>query len=316
MANEITTTAYNDIVNASIVEPVFIAALAEQSGLWALCREFNLIGRGASALGIPKGVSFCGTPDDAGAGVDGEYDATEGSDISNTASTTSTVSLTTGEYAIGMEVTDTLKEDTVSGIDLFGLLSGGMMHALGLAMEVDFLALLASLSSVVGSSGTNISIANMVTAQTGPRRRGARGDAQVYILDSQQADDLDSELISTNAAAAIYALAADRALGYAPTNDNGMMTMETMRFRNRPVFVTGLTPTANGGADVVGATIYPSTPANDRAGVTTFGMAWARLPRLETDRIPLGRSDLLVASLRAGFVELQDLSGSALITDF
>ena len=34
------------------------------------------------------------------------------------------------------------------------------------------------------------------------------------------------------------------------------------------------------------------------------------------DRIPLGRSDLLVASLRAGFVVLQDLSGSALITDF
>lgn len=316
MANEITTTAYNDIVNATIVEPVFIAALAEQSGLWALCREFNLIGRGTSALGIPKGVSFVGTPDDAGAGVDTEFDATEGSDISNTASTTSTVSLTTGEYAIGMEVTDTLKEDTISGIDLFGLLTGGMMTALGLAMEVDFLALLASLSNVSGSSGVNITIANMIEAQSKPRRRGARGDSQVFILDSQQGEDLDSVLIATDAAQAIYALAADRALGYAPTNDNGMMAMETMRFRNRPVFVTGLTATANAGADVVGATIYPSTPANDRSGATTFGMAWARMPRLETDRIPLGRSDLLVASLRAGFVELQDGSGQALITDF
>lgn len=316
MANELTTTAYNDIVNATIVEPVFIAALCEQAGLWSLCREFNLIGRGTSALGIPKGVSFVGTPDDSGASVDTEFDATEGADISNTASTTSTVSLSTGEYAIAMEVTDTLKEDTVSGLDLFGILSGGLMNAIGMAMEVDFLALLASLSNVTGVSGVNLSIANMIAAQSKPRRRGARGDAQVYILDSQQGEDLDNELVSANAASAVFALAADRALGYMPTNDNGMMTMETMRFRNRPVFVTGLTPTANTGADVVGASIYPSTPANDRASVTTFGMAWARLPRLETQRISLGRSDQLVASLRAGFVELQDGSGEALITDF
>jgi hypothetical protein len=316
VADELTTTAYNDIVNATIVEPVFIAALCEQAGLWALCREFNLIGRGTSALGIPKGVSFVGTPDDSGASIDTELDATEGTDISNTASTTSTVSLTTGEYAIAMEVTDTLKEDTVSGLDLFGILSGGLMNAIGMAMEVDFLALLASLSNVTGTSGVNISIANMIAAQSKPRRRGARGDAQVYILDSQQGEDLDNELVAGSAAAATFALAADRALGYAPTNDNGMMTMETMRFRNRPVFVTGLTPTANSGADVVGASIYPSTPFNDRASVTTFGMAWARRPRLETARVAIGRSDQLVASLRAGFVELQDGSGENLTTDF
>ena len=161
----------------------------------------------------------------------------------------------------------------------------------------------------------NLSIANMIAAQSKPRRRGARGDAQVYILDSQQGEDLDNELVAANAAAAVFALAADRALGYMPTNDNGMMTMETMRFRNRPVFVTGLTPTANAAADVVGASIYPSTPQNDRIGVTTFGMAWARLPRLETHRIALGRSDQLVASLRAGFVELQDGSGEDITTD-
>ena len=155
----------------------------------------------------------------------------------------------------------------------------------------------------------------MLSAQTGPRRRGTRGDAQAFILDSQQADDLDSAITAGNAAAAVYALSADRALGYAPTGDHGMGMRHIANFRTWPVWVTGMTDTANAAADVVGACICPSTPVNDLTGATTFGMVWKRLPRIETDRIVLGRSLQIVASARAGFGELQDGSGSAIITD-
>ena len=89
MANEITTTAYDDVTHPSLVEPVMIAALAEQPGLWALSREFNLIGKPTAAAKIPKEVSWWGSADDDGAGVDAELNGTEGTHAGNTASATS-----------------------------------------------------------------------------------------------------------------------------------------------------------------------------------------------------------------------------------
>jgi hypothetical protein len=241
-------------------------------------------------------------------------DATEGTDLSNTASTTDSVDITASEYGVAMEVTDTLEEDSVSGLDLFMRIRDRMVFALSLAMEDDFLALLASVSNVSGQSGADLTSANMRAAQTGPRNRGTRANAQAYILDTQQGTDLDNHISSTNAAAAVYALAADRALGYAPTADHGMGIRHIANFRSAPVWVTGMTDTANGGVDVVGACICPSTPFNDASGATTFGMIWKRLPRIETDRIVLGRSTQIVATLRAGFAELQDGSAQGLVT--
>ena len=137
----------------------------------------------------------------------------------------------------------------------------------------------------------------------------------VYVLDTQQSNDIEDALVSQNAAVAVFAQSADRLIGYAPTVDHGLgMARQAMTFRNAPVFVTGQCSTANAAVDVVGAAFCPSTPHNDASGATTFGMAWKRLPMLATDQIVLGRSTQLVMSARAGFVELQDGSGSAIIT--
>jgi hypothetical protein len=115
---------------------------------------------------------------------------------------------------------------------------------------------------------------------------------------------------------AVFEAAADRLINYAPAGDNGMGPgRQIMSFRGYPVFATGLTDTANAGADVVGACFCPSTSYNDATGATTFGMAWKRLPSLEMDRIVIGRSTQLVMTARAGFVEQQDGSGTAIITD-
>ena len=314
MANETTTTSANDIVNATLVQPVLIAALTEQPGLWRFAREFNLTGQPTSAAIIPTETSWWGSANDDGAGVDTEFNGTEGTDLSNTQVATGGVTITPAEYGVAIEITDNVSED--SAIDLFMTVEQRMLHVISLAMEDDFLALLASLSNSVGASGTDLTIANLVAAQQGLRVRGANADAVVYILDNQQALDAESALQSTNAAAAVFALSADRLLGYAPTVDNGMSAnRQIMSFRNYPVFATGMTDTANTAADVVGACLCPSTAYNDASGATTFGMAWKRLPRLETDRIIVGRSTQIVMTARVGFAELQDGSGTAIITD-
>lgn len=316
MANEITTTAFDDLTYTAAVQPVVIAALSEQGGLWRLGREFNIIDQPSTGAKIPTETSWWGSANDDGAGVDGEFDGTQGTDVSNTSASTGSVTISSGEYVVGMEITDNVVEDSVRGIDMFMWLRDRHLKAMDLAWTDDFCALFAGLSNTVGSTGVDLTIVQAIAAQQGLRVRGAESDSTVYVLDNQQQLDLDTAILTGNAAAAVYALSADRLIGYAPSGDNGMGASRiTGRLRNLPVIATGLTDTANAAADVVGACFCATSAANDAAGSTTFGYVWKRLPRLETDRIVAGRSTLMVTSSRWGCGELQDGSGTGIVTD-
>ncbi len=319
MANETTTTTLDDLTNATLVEPVIIYALSEQPGLAIrYCREFNAIGKPTLALKIPTQTSYWGAANDDGAGVDLEFDATQGTSLSNTAVSTGSVTLTPAEYGVAHALTDNVKEDSaIDAMELMNLFTGQMLAVLQLALDDDFCALFASLSNSVGTSGSDLTVAQALAAQQGIRRRGAVAENVVYILDNQQVDDLESALIATNAAAAVFALSADRVIGHSPSANNGMDAGRVVGYLrgNYPVVASGLTDTANAAADVVGACFVPTSAFNDSVGSTTFGIGWKRLPRFETQRQAKGRSDDLVMTMRAGVAELQDGSGTAIITD-
>lgn len=315
MANETTTTTLDDLTNATLVEPTIILALSERPGLMRFCREFNLIGKPTLAAKIPTETSWWGSANDDGVGVDTEFDATQASALANTAMSTGSVTCTPTEYGVAAALTDNVLEDSVP-VDVIDQMTMRMLFVLALAMEDDYLANLANLSQTVGSTGVDLSLVQAIAAQQGLRTRGVVADALVYILDNQQASDLESALLTTNAAAAVFALSADRIIGYAPTPDNGMGTSRQIStLRGLPVFTTGLTDTANAGADVVGACVCPSTGFNDAQGATTHGMAWKRLPRYETQRQAKVRANDMVMTARAGFVELQDGAGTGIVTD-
>lgn len=318
MALETTTTSLDDFTHSSLVEPTVIMALTEIAGfVTSNFREFNGIGKATNALKIPTQTSWWGAPDDDGAGVDTEFNGTEGTALGNTQAASGSVTITCAEYGVASALTDNVGEDSVlDGLEMLNFVTGPMILALGLALDDDGLALLASLSNSVGSSGSNITIAQMIAAQQGLRVRGANSDAVMYLLDNQQALDIETELQSANAAAAVFALSADRLIGYAPTADHGMgASRHIMNFRGIPVHTNGMTDTANAGADVVGACFCPSTAYNDATGATTFGYAWKRLPKFETQRQAKGRSTDLVMTMRAGVAELQDGSGTKIVTD-
>jgi len=318
MALETTTTTLDDLTNATLVEPVVIMALSEQPGIAIRsCREFNLIGKPTLAAKIPTQTSFWGSANDRGAGVDTEFDGTEGTALSNTQVATGSVTCTPSEYGVAHELTDNVGEDSVlDALELMNLFTNQMLTVLQLALDDDFIANYANLSNVVGVSGADLTIAQMVSAQQGLRTRGAVADAVIYVIDNQQASDIEAALLSTNAAAAVFALSADRLINYAPTNDNGMSaTRQIATFRGYPVITSGLTDTANGGADVVGACYCPSTAFNDASGATTYGIAWKRMPKFETQRQAKMRGTDLVMTMRAGTAELQDGSGTGIVTD-
>ena len=318
MANEITTTTMNDVTNSALVEPVIILALSEQPGIAVQsCREFSAIGKPTNALTIPTQTSYWGSANDDGAGVDTEFDGTQATALSNTAVSTGAVTLTAAEYGVAHQVTDNVGEDSaIDALELMNLFTGQMLKVLQLALDDDFCALFASLSNSVGTTTVDLSVANMIAAFSGIRTRGTIADATVYVLDTQQAEDLDTAISAGNAAAAVFALSADRLIGYAPTPDHGIAPGRKMAsFRGFPVYVTGLTDTANAAADVVGACYCPTSAFNDSTGATTFGLVWKRLPKFETQRQAKSRGTDLVMTMRAGVAELQDGSGTKIVTD-
>lgn len=316
MANESTTTTLDDITHASLIEPVMIAALSEKPGLWRFCREFDIRGKSTAAAKIPSETSWWGSADDTGTGVDAEFNGTQATELNNTAVSTGSVTITAAEYGVAIEVTDNVEEDSIDGLDLLGRFESRMLHVISLAMDDDFLALLPSLSNTVGTTTQDLTIAQMLSAQTGLRTRGVDApDGVVYILDTQQAIDVENAFIATNAAAAVYAMAADRILAWSPQSNNGMSNRMISTFRGYEVHVSGLCDTANAAADAVGGCFTPSTAANDAAGHVTFGMCWKRMPRFETERHAKKRTTDLVMTARAGFGEMLDGSGTAIITD-
>lgn len=316
MANETTTATLDDITNASLVVPHMIRALSERPGLYMLAKEFDLTANHASpSMKLPVETSWWGSANDDGTGVDLEYDATQGSDLSNTQVSTGGITVTPGEYGVVIELTDNVGEDSLSAIDVYNWLVERMLHVIGLAITDDFCGLFASLSNNVGSSGVDLTILQLISSKQGVRRRtGGDYDAIVSVLDTVQVEDVEAALVAAAANTAVYPMSADRLIGYSPVSDNGP-NRQVFTFNGTPVLSTGLTDTANAGADVVGATFCPSTAYNDGAGATTFAFAWKRLPRLETDRAAIGRSTMLVMSARAASGEMQDGSGTSITTD-
>jgi len=317
-AAETTTTSLNDFTNSSLVEPTVILALSEQAGFVTRnFREFSIIGKPTNAIKIPTQTSWWGTPDDDGAGVDTEFNATEGTALGNTEAASGVVTITAAEYGVASAITDNVGEDSVlDGLEMLNFVTGPMILALGLALDDDGFALLASLSNSVGTTNTDLSIAQMIAAQQGLRVRGANADAVAYVLDNKQALDIETALMAGNSAASIFALSADRVIGYAPTADHGMgASRHVMNFRGVPVLTSGLTDTANAAVDVVGACFCPTSAYNDATGATTFAYAWKRLPRFEMQRQAKGRATDLVMTMRAGVAELQDGSGTKIVTN-
>lgn len=280
-----------------------------------LLREFSLLGQASNALDVWSLASDMGTVGANGTGVDTEFDATQATDLSNTALDTNKVTLTASEYGVMRTITDNVLEDSIPGIDWLRIVLNDSARILMTALEYDVLALLDDFSNVQGSTGVDLTIAQLLAAQTGIRARGVRAPEGVsYVLDDEQVLNVETALIATSTSMAVYAGAADRIFGSpAPGPNNGMTNGHVLNFRGSPVFATGLGPTANAGADVTGACFVHAGPGNN--DMAALGIVWKRMFRLETDRDISLRATEYVATMRAGVGELFDAAGTSIITD-
>ena len=314
MAGESTTTSLNDGVYSAIIEKLYLGAAMDWVVAQQFYRRFSLIGQNSNAMDIARLDSIMGTVGDNASGVDTEFDATAATDLSNTQRTTSKVTGTCSEYAFMSTLVDDVTEDAINGVDLINRITADSARVLMTAFEADCVALCSSLANDAGTTKTNPTIAVMLAAQVGIRKRGYPApDGVVQIWDDQACDDIEAALIATSTSMASYATATDKLLGVDRTANNGMGNGHVFSFRGYPVFASGLMPTLNSAEDVGAMTFVPSSPQNDQ--FATFGQIDKRPFRIELQRDASLRATELVFSQRKACFEMTDGSGTLITSD-
>lgn len=314
MALETTTTSLNDVVYSYVIEPTFLDYAYDWTVATPFFRRFSLVGKPSNVLQVPRLASNMGTVGDNGSGVDTEFDATEGTDLStNTQLATDNVQFTAAEYGLVHKITDNVREDSILGSDVSMYISNAA-RILTTAVESSGVALFSGLSNSVGVSGSDLTIAQAVAAADGIRERGCRAPNGVtYVLDDQQYNDLRDACIATGSSWAVFPAASDRLLDIQKDPINGLGNGRVMSFRGFDVYATGLTVTANTAADVVGACFTHTGPGNDP--MATFAIVDKRPFRVETERDATLRADEMVFTTRVAVGEAFDTSGTKIVTD-
>ena len=313
-----TTTTLNDITYSAAIDLSFLGYLVDFRVIEPTLQEYDLQGRGSAAIDVPS-LATNMTVNDGGSAVATAFNGTEGTDLSTTTTqSTNKVTITSSEYAVYMIVTDNVAEDSIpGGADaVMNEIMENASEILLQAYEDDVWALLVNLGggALVGTSGSAPTLANLNTCVVTIRNAGVRApDGLVGMLAAVQASDIEDLFIATNAAAAVYAGAADRFYAFNRDQVSGIGNGFVFSWRNIPFFMSGLADLDTSAADRVGAVYVPSTPRNRR--YAALGKTISRPMRLEVQRDATQRGDELVTTMRWGSGELQDSAGVPLATD-
>lgn len=200
--------------------------------------------------------------------------------------------------------------------ELGSLMISNAARIIQTAIEADVVALFSGLTTAVGVSGADLTIAQTLAAADGIYDRGSRApNGLVYVLDDQQYADLRDACIATGTSWAVYPGASDRMLGIDSVPNHGLSGDDSPRmiFRGYPVYSTGLCATANTGGNVVGACFTPTGPQNDP--FATFAIVDKRPFRVSTERDESARGTEIVFTTRVAVGEATDFSGTEITTD-
>jgi N4-gp56 family major capsid protein len=273
-----TTSTLDDLLPSIIQEAMFVAQ--EQSIMRGLVRNYSL------APGQGKVVNVPIYPKQTAAAV------TEGDEVSNTAVSTTTATLTVATNAIRTMVTDLARTASASNVVAdIGRLFG---EAIAAKMDKDLLALFSGFSVGAGDASTTLSAATIATAVAKLRAVGVPSNDLAIVLNPYVAYDLKSNL--TNAFANPGA---------------GMIQNDAMKqgylgmLFGVPVFETANLVDTGTAGDYVGAVFH-----RDALGLATIGDI-----TIETQRRASFLGDDIIASCHYAVGELYDAYGVKITAD-
>jgi len=290
-AAPVTTTTLTELVNAEFISPVILAYAVDFAVAAPFCRWQDLRGKASKVGSFPQWV------------LDTATDTGETTDLSTTTLETTDTQITAAEIGLRRDVLDAVIEETIIGQQLFSFLIKDAATLAAVSLDDDIVALYPSFATSVGSSGTNLTIANLVEAQASIRSNGHRG-MLVNVLDDQAALDYQT------AAAAATSTTINSLIKLSVTGSSDSAYLGT--FWGADCWSSGLTDTANTSANVVSACYIRGDTNPTEAAI---GAVITRDVRVETERNASARSTEFVMTAKWGVGEICDLSAVKIVTD-
>jgi hypothetical protein len=284
--NDTTTTSYNDTVYSAIIADMVLDALMAHVVTPPLTKHFDLRNQASKAVNIPKADKFTASG------------LTEGVEIANTSLTTGVATLTAAETGIMATVTDVLEVSDIPAAH------GARLRQLGRALadkvDVDITALLDNFTSTVGTTTSDLTLANILSAIFTLEAADAPKPF-VSVLHPVQVSDLRSGLNS--ASNAPYRSEGIRSgtneLGPAGNGYAG-------EWFGLPTYFSTNVPLANSSADRGGAVFSVNY---------AIGMVEKWAAKIVPMYWPPIRGWVLVATAMYGVGEIEDSAGVSVITD-
>ncbi len=282
--NPTTTSTYDDVSYASIIEDEVKDALMATVVTPALLSFHELAGKASNTVKIPKADKFTAAA------------VAEGTELTNTALTSASVTITASEIGIQATITDVLELSDIPAAHGARLKQLG--RALGDKMDVDICALFDGFSTAVGATTVDITLANLLDAIYNLEVNDAASlGSLVGVLHPRQTADLRTELEAD--AASLY-------VGKSDANISKAMNGYFGSWFGIDIFQSTNVPTANAGADRAGG-IFVRNYA--------LGMAHKWSAKIETMRWAPIRGWVLVATAMYGVGEVEDSAGVEAVTD-
>lgn len=277
MADEATLTSHNDVYLAAEVEAALMEELRPNNTLRADMDEVIL---------TESNVKSWPIQDDPGAAAA----KTEATTLSNTAITTSNAQATVGTFGIMFSPTDELR--SASLVELIAWTSDVAKRSVFEKLETDLAALLDDTTNATATSGVDLTVDTLFAAAAALTERDVVGRRH-FTGSPTQYTDLLRDMASS--VAPYFGQQAGQAVNFG--------TDQRMAFDVGDIKVqqTSVVPTANGGADDVGAVYVPNH---------TFGLAIAVDPegggawmgRVRTERDESNNVTEIVCTGRSGGV--------------
>ncbi len=280
--NPTRTNEYNDVSYSAIITDEVKDALMAVVVTPALLDFYDLAGQASKAVQVPKADKFTAAA------------LTEGTEVANTALTSASVTGTAAEIGIMATVTDVLEVSDIPAAHGARLRQLG--RAIGDKLDVDICALFSGFSTTVGSSGVDITLANLLDGIYNLEVNDAAGlGSLVAVLHPRQTADLRTELEAD--AASIYTSKSDGSISKSMAGYFGSWF---------GIDIFQSTNVVDNATNVEGALFV-----RDYA----LGMVQKWAARVEAMRWPPIRGWVLVATAMYGVFEIEDSAGVDVTTD-
>ncbi len=286
--NETNTTSYNDVSYSAIITDQVLDALMAAVVTPPMMDFYDLSGQASLAVDIPKAQALSASA------------LTEGTEVLNTQISSDKVTLTAAEIGVQITVTDVLEMSDIPAAH------GARLRTLGRSLadklDVDITALYASFANVVGTTTVDLALANLLDGIFNLEVNNATANGPfVGVLHPRQIADL-RDAIDAESGVAYSDVAGERANVLGPGGGPGFFGS----WYGIPFWTSTNVPTANAAADRAGG-IFVSGYA--------LGLVQKWAAKVEVMRWPPIRGFVLTAHMNYGVGEIQDLAGTAVITD-